>query len=189
MSSNNKTALVYGVNESHVSFLYLLCLDSNEVLGIASFPYEKPWHIKDMAFYNGSTCKFVTCGIDNVYSWSLASGMLLYETVNFVTTASTNDNKHGKNSGLSKPSRDTICLCVAFLPRSQMIVTGCEDGSLVIWDENTFYRREHSDMVMVLKACHPNMLLSGGRDGSVLLWMEEHNGSGLALCSRLNLRN
>lgn len=29
VSSKNKTALVYGINENHVSFLYLLCLISN----------------------------------------------------------------------------------------------------------------------------------------------------------------
>lgn len=51
------------------------------------------------------------------------------------------------------------------------MVSGCEDGNLIFWGENSQQRREHTNMVTVLKSCSPNILLSGSSDGLVLLWI------------------
>lgn len=44
-------------------------------------------------------------------------------------------------------------------------------------------------MVLILKSCYPNVLLSASRDGTVLLWMEDYNNNNILLCSKINLIN
>lgn len=53
-----------------------------------------------------------------------------------------------------------------------MVVTGCEDGSLAVWGNNKHSKKDHSDMLTILKSAPSNILLGGSKDGFVLLWLE-----------------
>ncbi len=148
--------------------------------------HEKVGHIKDIAYYPKSNYRFVTCGINDTLSWKLQGNQLTYSILPCVAE-NTNNLTQNHNYGYNYAHK-SISICIAFLPKSSRVITGCEDGNLLLWGENSFQRREHADVVMVLKATHPNILLSGSRDGTILLWIEETIGGGLTLSSKLNLR-
>lgn len=99
---------------------------------------------------------------------------LIYGILSSASVATT--EQHSISPGQSytyanSSANKSVSICVTFLPKSWRVVTGCEDGNLIFWGENCIQRREHSDMVMVLKSCQPNILLSGSRDGNLLLWI------------------
>ena len=71
MSESNKTLLIYGIDSEKVSYLMVMDVDRETILGICSFLHQPPWTIKDVNFYPGSETKFATCGVDGVYSWEL----------------------------------------------------------------------------------------------------------------------
>lgn len=77
-SFDNKNLLVYGIDQSHIPYLILLDIMSGGVIGVATFIHEQPYLIKDMKFYPGSNSKFITCGIEEVLSWKLLGGKLVY---------------------------------------------------------------------------------------------------------------
>ena len=66
-------------------------------------------------------------------------------------------------------------------------MTGCEDGSLIVWGNEGSIEQEHSDFIFCLETCKDNILISGSKDGWVIVWSHEFNN--IIPIHKINIRS
>ena len=122
------------------------------MLGCASYTHKQAWYIKAMSFWPGCHDKLVTCGVEHIKQWECVSGQLVYSNVY------QND-----------PNRVTTVM--SFLQGT--LVTGNDEGEIVLWHSEPQTHREHQLMVNSLATATDWMVsgsLSTENEAQVVIW-------------------
>jgi WD40 repeat protein len=165
VSHDHGRLLLYGLRgKDGEGCLMLVDLFNRAVLATATYLHKENWQVKGIAFGPLSHDHFATCGVEPVKLWHLCGQQLLYSAL------------PPPDPSRLEPNRIHTCLVYA----GQLLITGTDDGQLVLWKKEPWVEAAHQHMVTclaVLQEGEDCVRLASGSEASlegdcyqVLLW-------------------